>query len=174
MFSSIVVYGSVDTAAQCLLTLGPDPEGCPVLCLKHSPQHLFAALQSGTVVVYARSSTGKVLLGFISLEAAVFSLFSICRLKPGLQILRNTSHVMSFHTILVACSHQMHLISVCNLTCGTKAVEVDSLSRQRRLLKFTPGSHKSGWSYSFMRTKNKQIKMLIKCLGAAGSPNFIH
>lgn len=80
-FSSIVVYGSVDTAAQCVLTLGPDPEGCPVLCLKHSSQHLFGALQSGMVVVYARSSTGKVLLSFFSLETAVFQLLSVFRLK---------------------------------------------------------------------------------------------
>ncbi|CAG03520.1 unnamed protein product, partial [Tetraodon nigroviridis] len=54
----IVVYSSVDMAAQCLLSLGPDPEGCPVLCLKHSSQHLFAGLQSGTVGVYARGATG--------------------------------------------------------------------------------------------------------------------
>ncbi|XP_029682382.1 rho guanine nucleotide exchange factor 10-like protein isoform X2 [Takifugu rubripes] len=52
---SIVVYGSVDTAAQCLLTLR-DPEGSAVLCLKHSAHHLFAALHNGTVMVYARSS----------------------------------------------------------------------------------------------------------------------
>ncbi|TWW62743.1 Rho guanine nucleotide exchange factor 10-like protein [Takifugu flavidus] len=52
---SIVVYGSVDTAAQCLLTLR-DPEGSAVLCLKHSAHHLFAALHNGTVMVYARSN----------------------------------------------------------------------------------------------------------------------
>uniref|UniRef100_A0AAQ5XGU9 DH domain-containing protein n=1 Tax=Amphiprion ocellaris TaxID=80972 RepID=A0AAQ5XGU9_AMPOC len=39
----ILVYGSVDTAAQCLLTLR-NPEGCPVLCLKHSSRFLFAGL----------------------------------------------------------------------------------------------------------------------------------
>uniref|UniRef100_H2SYG1 Rho guanine nucleotide exchange factor 10 like n=1 Tax=Takifugu rubripes TaxID=31033 RepID=H2SYG1_TAKRU len=53
---SIVVYGSVDTAAQCLLTLR-DPEGSAVLCLKHSAHHLFAALHNGTVMVYARSNS---------------------------------------------------------------------------------------------------------------------
>lgn len=57
-FSSIVVYGSVDTAAQCLLTLR-DPEGSAVLCLKHSAHHLFAGLHNGTVMVYARSNGGK-------------------------------------------------------------------------------------------------------------------
>lgn len=101
---SIVVYGSVDVAAQCLLTLGPDPEGCPVLCLKHCPQRLFAALQSGTVLVYARSSSGKAPLSSCSLEAAVFYLFSVFRLKSGPQILLNTSHLMTFQAILVACS----------------------------------------------------------------------
>ncbi|XP_054641599.1 rho guanine nucleotide exchange factor 10-like protein isoform X2 [Dunckerocampus dactyliophorus] len=49
----ILVYGSVDTAAQCLLTLS-NPEGCPVLCLKHSPCFLFAGLRNGTMMVYGR------------------------------------------------------------------------------------------------------------------------
>ncbi len=57
--SSILVYGSVDTAAQCLLTLH-DPEGCPVLCLKHSSRFLFAGLRNGTMRVYGRSNSGKV------------------------------------------------------------------------------------------------------------------
>ncbi|KAM3621676.1 uncharacterized protein V6R79_014380 [Siganus canaliculatus] len=54
---SILVYGSVDTAAQCLLTLR-NPEGCPVLCLKHSPRFLFAGLRNGTMMVYGRSNSG--------------------------------------------------------------------------------------------------------------------
>ena len=57
--SSVLVYGSVDTAAQCLLTLH-NPEGCPVLCLKHSSRFLFAGLRNGTMMVYGRSSRGKV------------------------------------------------------------------------------------------------------------------
>lgn len=99
--SSMVVYGSVDTAAQCLLTLVPDPEGCPVLCLKHSSQHLFAGLQSGTVVVYARSNSGKAPRSSLSVEAGLFQLFSVFRLKSALQILFNTTHLVTFHTILV-------------------------------------------------------------------------
>uniref|UniRef100_A0A671XDD6 Rho guanine nucleotide exchange factor 10 like n=1 Tax=Sparus aurata TaxID=8175 RepID=A0A671XDD6_SPAAU len=55
----VLVYGSVDTAAQCLLTLH-NPEGCPVLCLKHSARFLFAGLRNGTMMVYGRSSRGKV------------------------------------------------------------------------------------------------------------------
>uniref|UniRef100_A0A3P8TZU7 Rho guanine nucleotide exchange factor 10 like n=1 Tax=Amphiprion percula TaxID=161767 RepID=A0A3P8TZU7_AMPPE len=51
----ILVYGSVDTAAQCLLTLR-NPEGCPVLCLKHSSRFLFAGLRNGTVMVYGRNN----------------------------------------------------------------------------------------------------------------------
>ncbi|CAL8336717.1 unnamed protein product [Lota lota] len=54
---SIMVYGSVDTAAQCLLTLH-HPEGCPVLCIKHSSHFLFAGLRNGSVVVYGRSGGG--------------------------------------------------------------------------------------------------------------------
>ncbi|XP_036388671.1 rho guanine nucleotide exchange factor 10-like protein isoform X2 [Megalops cyprinoides] len=50
---SILVYGSVDTAAQCLLTFR-NPEGCPVLCLKHSANFLFVGLRDGTVMVYSR------------------------------------------------------------------------------------------------------------------------
>uniref|UniRef100_A0A8D0AE56 Rho guanine nucleotide exchange factor 10 like n=1 Tax=Sander lucioperca TaxID=283035 RepID=A0A8D0AE56_SANLU len=50
----ILVYGSVDTAAQCLLTLH-NPEGCPVLCLKHSSRFLFAGLRNGTMMVYGRN-----------------------------------------------------------------------------------------------------------------------
>ncbi|XP_073172437.1 rho guanine nucleotide exchange factor 10-like protein isoform X5 [Lepidochelys kempii] len=53
---SILVYGSVDTGTQCLLTCSPGQQ--PVLCLKHSPEYLFAGLQNGTVVAYARNNGG--------------------------------------------------------------------------------------------------------------------
>ncbi|XP_074832034.1 rho guanine nucleotide exchange factor 10-like protein isoform X3 [Carettochelys insculpta] len=54
---SILVYSSVDTGAQCLLVCrSPGPQ--PVLCLKHSPDYLFAGLQNGTVAAYARNSGG--------------------------------------------------------------------------------------------------------------------
>ncbi|MBN3317192.1 ARGAL protein, partial [Atractosteus spatula] len=52
---SILIYGSVDTAAQCLLIFH-SPERCPVLCLKHSANFLFAGLIDGTVAVYSRKS----------------------------------------------------------------------------------------------------------------------
>ncbi|XP_061833617.1 rho guanine nucleotide exchange factor 10-like protein isoform X4 [Nerophis lumbriciformis] len=52
----ILVYGSVDTAAQSLLTLS-NPEGCPVMCLKHSPNFLFAGLRNGTMMVYGRKDS---------------------------------------------------------------------------------------------------------------------
>ncbi|XP_034977117.2 rho guanine nucleotide exchange factor 10-like protein isoform X4 [Zootoca vivipara] len=54
---SILVYGSVDMGTQCLLT-GKSPGLQPVLCLKHSPDYLFAGLQDGTVAAYARTSGG--------------------------------------------------------------------------------------------------------------------
>ncbi|KAM4613432.1 rho guanine nucleotide exchange factor 10-like protein [Polymixia lowei] len=54
---SVLVYGSVDTAAQCLLTLR-NPERCPVLCLKHSHSFLFAGLRDGSMMVYRRSDRG--------------------------------------------------------------------------------------------------------------------
>ncbi|XP_048033671.1 rho guanine nucleotide exchange factor 10-like protein isoform X3 [Megalobrama amblycephala] len=52
---NIMVYGSVDTAAQCLLTFS-NPEGCPVLCLQHSDNFLFAGLSNGKVAIYNRRS----------------------------------------------------------------------------------------------------------------------
>lgn len=55
---SILVYGSVDTAAQCLLTF-QNPEGCPVLCLTHTDKFLFAGLTNGKVAVYSRKTVGK-------------------------------------------------------------------------------------------------------------------
>ncbi|XP_041744356.2 rho guanine nucleotide exchange factor 10-like protein isoform X1 [Coregonus clupeaformis] len=55
---SILVYGSVDTAAQCLLTMR-NPQHCPVLCLKHSINFLFAGLRDGTMMVYGRSNGGE-------------------------------------------------------------------------------------------------------------------
>ncbi|KAM6981307.1 rho guanine nucleotide exchange factor 10-like protein [Aplochiton taeniatus] len=53
---SILVYGSSDTAAQCLLTLR-NP-GCAVLCLRHSPNFLFAGLRNGTLMAYGRRHGG--------------------------------------------------------------------------------------------------------------------
>ncbi|KAL1021346.1 hypothetical protein UPYG_G00012080 [Umbra pygmaea] len=52
---TIHVYGSVDSATQCLLTFS-SPEGCPVLCLKHTTSFLFAGLDNGKVAVYARKA----------------------------------------------------------------------------------------------------------------------
>lgn len=52
---SILVYSSVDTGTQCLATCR-SPGLQPVLCLRHSPFHLFAGLQDGTLAAYPRSS----------------------------------------------------------------------------------------------------------------------
>lgn len=54
---SILVYSSVDTGTQCLATCR-SPGLQPVLCLRHSPFHLFAGLQDGTLAAYPRSSGG--------------------------------------------------------------------------------------------------------------------
>lgn len=45
----------MDTGTQCLLTC-KSPGMQPVLCLKHSPEYLFAGLQDGTVAAYPRSN----------------------------------------------------------------------------------------------------------------------
>ncbi|XP_023852227.1 rho guanine nucleotide exchange factor 10-like protein isoform X3 [Salvelinus sp. IW2-2015] len=55
---SILVYGSVNTEAQCLLNLR-NPHSCPVLCLKHCTNFLFAGLRDGTMRVYGRSNGGE-------------------------------------------------------------------------------------------------------------------
>uniref|UniRef100_A0A8C7RJ35 Rho guanine nucleotide exchange factor 10 like n=1 Tax=Oncorhynchus mykiss TaxID=8022 RepID=A0A8C7RJ35_ONCMY len=55
---SILVYGSVNTEAQCLLNLR-NPHSCPVLCLKHCTNFLFAGLRDGTMMVYRRSNGGE-------------------------------------------------------------------------------------------------------------------
>uniref|UniRef100_A0A4X2KRL2 Rho guanine nucleotide exchange factor 10-like protein n=1 Tax=Vombatus ursinus TaxID=29139 RepID=A0A4X2KRL2_VOMUR len=54
---SILVYGSVDTGTQCLVTC-KSPGLQPVLCLCYSPHYLFAGLQDGTVAAYPQSSGG--------------------------------------------------------------------------------------------------------------------
>uniref|UniRef100_A0AAR2KT21 DH domain-containing protein n=1 Tax=Pygocentrus nattereri TaxID=42514 RepID=A0AAR2KT21_PYGNA len=55
---SVLVYGSMDTSAQCLLTIRNDT-GCPVLCLKHTANFLFAGLRDGTLLVYERHAGGE-------------------------------------------------------------------------------------------------------------------
>lgn len=52
---SILVYSSVDTGTQCLATCR-SPGLQPVLCLRHSPFHLFAGLQDGTLAAYPRTT----------------------------------------------------------------------------------------------------------------------
>ncbi|XP_004637738.1 rho guanine nucleotide exchange factor 10-like protein isoform X1 [Octodon degus] len=54
---SILLYGSVDTGTQCLATCRT-PGLQPVLCLRHSPSHLLAGLQDGTLAAYPRTSGG--------------------------------------------------------------------------------------------------------------------
>ncbi|KAG2459350.1 ARGAL protein, partial [Polypterus senegalus] len=50
---SILTYGSVDTAVQCLQTF-QNRNQSPVLCLRHAKNFLFAGLMDGTVVAYSR------------------------------------------------------------------------------------------------------------------------
>ncbi|XP_066526655.1 rho guanine nucleotide exchange factor 10-like protein isoform X2 [Hoplias malabaricus] len=54
---SVLVYGSMDTSAQCLLTIRNDV-GCPVLSLTHTANFLFAGLRDGTLLVYERQAGG--------------------------------------------------------------------------------------------------------------------
>ncbi|XP_028848367.1 rho guanine nucleotide exchange factor 10-like protein isoform X4 [Denticeps clupeoides] len=52
---SILVYGTVDTTLQCVMTLR-DAEGCSVLSLKHCNNFLCAGLQNGTILIYNRKN----------------------------------------------------------------------------------------------------------------------
>ena len=52
---SVLLYSSVDTGTQCLAACR-SPGLQPVLCLRHSPFHLLAGLQDGTLAAYARTS----------------------------------------------------------------------------------------------------------------------
>ncbi|NP_001306767.1 rho guanine nucleotide exchange factor 10-like protein isoform 4 [Homo sapiens] len=54
---SILLYSSVDTGTQCLVSCR-SPGLQPVLCLRHSPFHLLAGLQDGTLAAYPRTSGG--------------------------------------------------------------------------------------------------------------------
>lgn len=55
---SILVYSSIDTAVQCLLTF-MNPDSCAVLCLRHSHSVLFAGLANGKIALYHRGTEGK-------------------------------------------------------------------------------------------------------------------
>lgn len=57
LFHSILVYGSMDTSAQCLLDLR-NTMGSPVLSLKHASNFLFAGLWNGTLLIYERPPGG--------------------------------------------------------------------------------------------------------------------
>ncbi|KAM4016581.1 rho guanine nucleotide exchange factor 10-like protein isoform 2-T4 [Anomaloglossus baeobatrachus] len=54
---SIMVYSSVDTGSTCLMALR-SPDLQPVLCLRHSPSHLCAGLQDGTLALYPQNQGG--------------------------------------------------------------------------------------------------------------------
>lgn len=52
---SVLLYSSVDTGTQCLAACR-SPGLQPVLCLRHSPFHLLAGLEDGTLAAYPRTS----------------------------------------------------------------------------------------------------------------------
>lgn len=84
---SIQVYGSMDTAAHCLLTLR-NPEGCPVLCLKHSGYYLFAGLRDGMLMVYERHHRGT---SYITSDVSLYcSGADVCLLHPTLKCIWET------------------------------------------------------------------------------------
>ncbi|NXY17898.1 ARGAL protein, partial [Atrichornis clamosus] len=54
---SLLVYGSVDAGAPCLLSC-KSPGMLPIRSLRHSSQFLFAGLQDGSVAAYPRDNAG--------------------------------------------------------------------------------------------------------------------
>uniref|UniRef100_W5LRG0 Rho guanine nucleotide exchange factor 10 like n=1 Tax=Astyanax mexicanus TaxID=7994 RepID=W5LRG0_ASTMX len=105
---SILVYGSVDTAAQCLLTFR-NPEGCPVLCLKHSEDCLFAGLTNGKVVVYSRKA-GETLWDLDSSRLVVVGY------APVLKLLKIDQCVWA------SCANQVAVIEGENLSTQVSAI----------------------------------------------------
>ncbi|XP_047663192.1 rho guanine nucleotide exchange factor 10-like protein isoform X5 [Tachysurus fulvidraco] len=99
---NILVYGNVDTAAQCLLTF-QNPEGCPVLCLTHTHNFLFAGLTNGKVAVYSRKITE-------ALWDPDSSQLLVIGYAPVLKLLNIDECVWA------SCANQVAVIDGCNLT----------------------------------------------------------
>ncbi|XP_053499218.1 rho guanine nucleotide exchange factor 10-like protein isoform X2 [Ictalurus furcatus] len=99
---NILVYGSVDTAAQCLLTF-QNPEGCPVLCLTHTDNFLFAGLTNGKVAVYSRKIAE-------ALWDPDSSRLLVIGYAPVLKLLNIDECVWA------SCANQVAVIDSCNLT----------------------------------------------------------
>ncbi|XP_017342434.1 rho guanine nucleotide exchange factor 10-like protein isoform X1 [Ictalurus punctatus] len=99
---NILVYGSVDTAAQCLLTF-QNPEGCPVLCLTHTDNFLFAGLTNGKVAVYSRKFAE-------ALWDPDSSRLLVIGYAPVLKLLNIDECVWA------SCANQVAVIDSCNLT----------------------------------------------------------
>ncbi|GAA6107322.1 rho guanine nucleotide exchange factor 10-like protein isoform X1 [Tachysurus ichikawai] len=99
---NILVYGNVDTAAQCLLTF-QNPEGCPVLCLTHTHNFLFAGLTNGKVAVYSRKITE-------ALWDPDSSRLLVIGYAPVLKLLNIDECVWA------SCANQVAVIDGCNLT----------------------------------------------------------
>ncbi|XP_060749556.1 rho guanine nucleotide exchange factor 10-like protein isoform X2 [Tachysurus vachellii] len=99
---NILVYGNVDTAAQCLLTF-QNPEGCPVLCLTHTHNFLFAGLTNGKVAVYSRKITE-------ALWDPDSSRLLVIGYAPVLKLLNIDECVWA------SCANQVVVIDGCNLT----------------------------------------------------------
>ncbi|XP_069775092.1 rho guanine nucleotide exchange factor 10-like protein isoform X2 [Narcine bancroftii] len=103
---SVVGYGGVDMATQCLFTF-KSPGEMPVVCLKHLLDVLFAGLENGTVAVYTRAAEGNwdwdsprsVKVGsapILSLLAVDDTMWVGCRNRVTLiDVNRFTSRVMS-------------------------------------------------------------------------------
>ncbi len=118
---SIMVYGSMDPATQCLVTLR-NPEGCPVLCLKHSRNFLFAGLRDGTLMVYERHHGGT---SYITLDVSLYCMLMLPLSTPAKLILLSSfpavmKVVFRFHSPSNV-QVQRVLIFYVNKTCDISA-----------------------------------------------------
>ncbi|KAK3547223.1 hypothetical protein QTP86_017832, partial [Hemibagrus guttatus] len=110
---NILVYGNVDTAAQCLLTF-QNPEGCPVLCLTHTDKFLFAGLTNGKVAVYSKKITE-------ALWDPDSSRLLVIGYAPVLKLLDIDECVWA------SCANQVAVIDGCNLTTQSFDAHPDPL-----------------------------------------------
>ncbi|XP_077948928.1 rho guanine nucleotide exchange factor 10-like protein isoform X3 [Gasterosteus aculeatus] len=109
----VLVYGSVDTAAQCLLTLAA-AEGSPVLCLKHSARFLFAGLRSGALMVYGRKE-----------DDALWDPDSCRCVKLGSQPVRTL--LVLDDSVWASCGNSVTAVDVSSLSTQTFEVHPDPM-----------------------------------------------
>ncbi|XP_076863824.1 rho guanine nucleotide exchange factor 10-like protein isoform X2 [Brachyhypopomus gauderio] len=123
----ILIYGSMETAAQALLTLR-GAQGSPVLCLKHSISTglLWAGLQNGSLLVYRRQPEVQLPRGDVSLSSGDLWRPDSCRsLVLGQQPVRTLLTLDD--TVWASCGNSVSVVDGCGLASRKFEVHQDPL-----------------------------------------------